>query len=108
MGVFRIEEADRPHMVRLVIVWIVLSAISVLVALQLHYPPYDQSVQGNDQATTLRLLTVLSIPVFVGVVLMVVGVCGWAFEPASGEPVHPPRDPVVLAETYGRSGSAAR
>jgi cytochrome c oxidase subunit 2 len=72
MGVFRVEEADRPHVVRLLIVWLVLSAIGVVVALQLRYPPYDQSVQGNDQATTLRLLTVLSIPVFVGVVLMVV------------------------------------
>jgi cytochrome c oxidase subunit 1 len=44
----------------------------------------------------------------IGVVLLVAGVCGWAFEPASGEPAHPPRDPVALAETYGRSGSAAR
>ena len=44
----------------------------------------------------------------IGVVLVVTGVCGWAFEPAAGEPAHPPRDPVALAETYGRSGSAAR
>jgi hypothetical protein len=39
---------------------------------------------------------------------VVTGVCGWAFEPAAGEPAHPPQDPVALAETYGRSGSAAR
>jgi cytochrome c oxidase subunit II len=71
VGVFRIEEADRPHIVRLLIVWVVLSAIGVLAVLQLHYPPYDQSIQGQDQSRTLALLTALATPVFIGVVMMV-------------------------------------
>ena len=72
MAAFRIEEADRPHMVRLLIIWVVLSVIGVLAVLQIPYPPYDQSVQGHDQSTTLRLLTALATPVFIGVVMMVV------------------------------------
>lgn len=71
MAAFRIDEADRPHMVRLLIIWVVLSVIGVLAVLQIPYPPYDQSVQGHDQSTTLRLLTALATPVFIGVVMMV-------------------------------------
>jgi len=71
MGVFRIEEADRPHLLRLLIIWVVLSIVGILAALQIHYPPYDQSVQGLDQSRTLALLTVLATPVFIGVVIMV-------------------------------------
>ena len=71
MGVFRIEKADRPHIVRLLIIWIVLSAIGVLAVLLLNYPPYDQSIQGQDQSRTLALLTALATPVFIGVVVMV-------------------------------------
>ncbi|MEA2667940.1 MAG: cytochrome c oxidase subunit, partial [Chloroflexota bacterium] len=70
MGMFRIEEADRPHIVRLLIIWVILSAIGIVAVLQINYPPYDQSIQGQDQASTLRLLTVLATPVFVGVVMM--------------------------------------
>ena len=72
MSAFHIDEADRPHMVRLVVVWIILSAIGVLAVLQIHYPPYDQSIQGQDQSRTLALLTALATPVFIGVVMMVV------------------------------------
>ena len=71
MSAFRIDEADRPHMVRLVIIWVILSAVGVLAVLQIHYPPYDQSLQGQDQSRTLALLTALATPVFVGVVMLV-------------------------------------
>jgi cytochrome c oxidase subunit II len=71
MGVFRIEKADRPHMVRLLIIWIVLSAVGVVAVLQLNYPPYDQSIQGQDQSRTLALLTALATPVFIGVVMLI-------------------------------------
>jgi cytochrome c oxidase subunit 2 len=72
MGVFRIEEADRPHMWRLLIIWVILSAAGVIAVWQINYPPYDQSVQGQDQASTLRLLTAIATPVFIGVIIMVV------------------------------------
>ena len=72
MSTFRIEEADRPHMIRLLIIWVVLSIIGIIGVLQINYPPSDQTVQGQDQANTLRLLTVLATPVFVGVVMMVI------------------------------------
>src|SRR6202011_4677517 len=72
MGAFRIQEADRPHMVRLLIVWVILSAIGIVGVLQINYPPYDQSIQGQDQASTLKLLTALATPVFIAVVMMVV------------------------------------
>ena len=71
MGAFRIEEADRPHMVRLLIIWVILSAIGIVAVLQINYPPYDQSIQGQDQASTLKLLTALATPVFIGVVMMI-------------------------------------
>lgn len=71
MGAFRIEEADRPHMVRLLIIWVILSVIGIVAVLQINYPPYDQTIQGQDQASTLKLLTVLATPVFVGVVMMI-------------------------------------
>jgi cytochrome c oxidase subunit 2 len=71
VGAFHIEEADRPHIVRLVIIWVVLSAIGVVGVLQINYPPYDQSIQGQDQASTLKLLTALAAPVFIAVVMMV-------------------------------------
>jgi cytochrome c oxidase subunit II len=67
-----IEEADRPHVVRLAVIWVVLSIIGIIAVLQIHYPPYDSSVQGQDQSRTLALLTVLATPVFIGVVLMVI------------------------------------
>jgi cytochrome c oxidase subunit II len=69
---FRIEPHDRPHATRLAITWIVLSIIAVIAVLQIHYPPYDNSVQGSDQSRTLQLLTAIAAPVFVGVVMMLV------------------------------------
>jgi cytochrome c oxidase subunit 2 len=71
MGAFRIEEADRPHLVRLLVVWVILSAIGIVGVLQINYPPYDQTIQGQDQAYTLKLLTALATPVFIGVVIMI-------------------------------------
>ena len=68
----RIEPADRPHAIRLLIIWVILSIIGVIVALQIPYPPGNQSIQGDDQAKTLQLLTALATPVFIGVVLMVI------------------------------------
>jgi cytochrome c oxidase subunit 2 len=70
MGVFRIEEADRPHMWRLLVVWVILSVAGVLAVMQIPYPPYDQSIQGQDQARTLALLTALATPVFIAVVML--------------------------------------
>lgn len=72
MSTFRIQDADRPHVIRLAIAWVILSIIAIVLVLQINYPPYDNSIQGHDQSTTLRLLTVLAAPVFVGVVMMIV------------------------------------
>lgn len=58
-------------MVRLLIIWVILSVIGIVAVLQINYPPYDQTIQGQDQASTLKLLTVLATPVFVGVVMMI-------------------------------------
>jgi cytochrome c oxidase subunit 2 len=71
MGVFRIQEADRPHMWRLLIIWVILSAAGVVAVLQINYPPYDQSIQGQDQSRTLALLSAIATPVFIGVIIMV-------------------------------------
>jgi len=57
--------------VRLLIIWVILSAIGIVAVLQINYPPYDQSIQGQDQASTLKLLTALATPVFIGVVMMI-------------------------------------
>ncbi len=72
MGTIRIEHADRPHALRLAIIWLVLSIIGVLVALQIHIPPGDQSVQGADQSRTMTLMTALATPIFIGVILMII------------------------------------
>ena len=73
MSTFRIEEADRPHVIRLAIIWVVLSAIAVIAeVLFLHIPPGDQTVQGQDQTNTMLLMTVLATPVFIAVVMMVI------------------------------------
>jgi cytochrome c oxidase subunit II len=73
VSTFRIEEADRPHAIRLAIIWVVLSAIAVIGELLfLHIPPGDQTVQGQDQTNTMLLMTVLATPVFIGVVMMVI------------------------------------
>jgi cytochrome c oxidase subunit 2 len=56
----------------LLIAWAVLTAIGILIATQVHLPPGDQSHQAGDQTWLLQLMTILSIPVFVGVVLFIV------------------------------------
>jgi cytochrome c oxidase subunit 2 len=68
----RIEPADRPHAIRLLVVWVILSIIGVIAVLLIPYPPGGQSIQGDDQSTTLRLLTAIATPVFIGVVMMII------------------------------------
>jgi len=68
----RIEPADRPHAIRLLVMWVILSIIGIIAVLQIHYPPYDQTIQGEDQSKTLALLTAMATPVFIGVVMMVI------------------------------------
>ena len=68
----RIEPEDRPHAIRLLIVWVILSIIGIIAVWQISYPPYDHSIQGADQSATLRLLTALATPVFIGVVMMII------------------------------------
>ena len=68
----RLEREDRPHAIRLLIIWVILSIIGIIAVLQINYPPYDNSIQGSDQSATLRLLTAIATPVFIGVVMMIV------------------------------------
>ena len=49
-----------------------LSVIGIFIALQVHLPPGDQSHQASDQTWLLQLMTIISTPVFVGVVLFIV------------------------------------
>jgi cytochrome c oxidase subunit 2 len=62
---------NRTHALRLLIAWAVLSVVGVVIGLQLRLPPGDQSQQAVDESGLLQLMTVISIPVFVGVVLFV-------------------------------------
>ncbi len=64
-------KGDRTHALRLLIAWAVLSAIGILVVLQVHFPPGDQSRQSADESSLISLMMVLSTPVGVGVVLFV-------------------------------------
>jgi cytochrome c oxidase subunit 2 len=68
----RAGSADRVHAIRLLVAWVVLSVIGVIVALQIHIPPGDQSIQGADETRTMTLMTAMSVPIFIGVVLMIV------------------------------------
>jgi cytochrome c oxidase subunit 2 len=49
----------------------VLSVIGVLIGLQLQLPPGNQSQQAVDESWLLQLMTIISTPVFVGVVLFI-------------------------------------
>ena len=72
MGVFQLETSDRAHAIRLLIVWVILSVIGVIIALQIHIPPGDQSIQGAEQSRTMTLMTAMATPIFIGVVLMII------------------------------------
>lgn len=63
---------NRTHTLRLLIAWAVLSVIGIVIAMQVHLPPGDQSNQSTDQTWLLQLMTIVSTPVFVGVVLFIV------------------------------------
>jgi cytochrome c oxidase subunit II len=60
---------NRTHALRLLIAWAVFSAIGILVVLQVHFPPGDQSTQAADETSLITLMMVLSTPVCVGVVV---------------------------------------
>jgi cytochrome c oxidase subunit II len=62
---------SRTHAIRLLVAWAVLSVVGVVIALQIQLPPGNQSQQAVDQSGLLQLMTVLSTPVFVGVVLFI-------------------------------------
>jgi cytochrome c oxidase subunit 2 len=74
---------DRTHTLRLAVAWAVLSVVGVLVALQVNMPPGDQSQQASDESSLLRLMLILSTPVFVGVILFVL-YSAFAFRQAPG------------------------
>jgi cytochrome c oxidase subunit II len=63
---------DRTHALRLLIAWAVLTVIGIFVATQIQLPPGNQTHQAEDQTWLLQLMTILSMPVFVGVVLFIV------------------------------------
>ena len=62
---------DRVHALRLLIAWAVLSVVGVVIALQVHMPPGDQTVQGGEESSIIQLMLVLATPVFIGVVMFV-------------------------------------
>jgi cytochrome c oxidase subunit 2 len=62
---------DRTHALRLLVAWAVLSVVGVLIAMQVHLPPGDQSTQAADETSLLQLMLIISAPVFVGVVLFI-------------------------------------
>lgn len=62
---------SRTHAIRLLVAWAVLSVVGIVIALQVQLPPGDQSQQAVDQSWLLQLMTVISTPVFVGVVLFI-------------------------------------
>ena len=72
MSSLPLERSDRVHAVRLLIVWVVLSVIGIVVTLQIHIPPGDQSIQGAEQTRTMHLMTAMAVPIFIGVVLMII------------------------------------
>ena len=62
---------NREHALRLLIAWAVLSVIGIVIAMQIHMPPGDQTRQGGDESSIISLMLILSTPVFVGVVLFI-------------------------------------
>src|SRR2546428_14007181 len=72
MSMFRLAQDDRPHVMRLLIIWVILSIIGIVAVLQIPIRAGDQSVQGADQTQTMTLMTVLATPIFIGVVMLIV------------------------------------
>jgi cytochrome c oxidase subunit 2 len=66
-----LSRLDRTHTLRLVAAWVVLSVIGIVIAMQVHMPPGDLSQQAVDETWLLQLMTIVSTPVFVGVVLFI-------------------------------------
>jgi cytochrome c oxidase subunit II len=64
-------QPQRTHAIRLLVAWAVLSVIGVVIAMQLQLPPGDQSQQAVEESWLLKLMTIISAPVFVGVVLFI-------------------------------------
>ena len=62
---------SRTHALRLLVAWAVLSVIGIVIAMQISLPPGNQSQQAVEQTFLLKLMAVLSAPVFVGVVLFI-------------------------------------
>ena len=65
------SRVDRSHALRLLIAWAVLSVIGVVIAMQVHLPPGDQSTQATDETSLLQLMLIISTPVFIGIVLFI-------------------------------------
>lgn len=57
--------------------------IGIFIAMQVHLPPGDQSTQSTDETWLLQLMTVISTPVFVGVVVFIL-YAAFAFRQKSG------------------------
>jgi cytochrome c oxidase subunit 2 len=66
-----VSRLDRTHALRLLVAWAVLSVIGIVIAMQVHLPPGDESQQSTDTSGLLQVMLIISIPVFVGVVLFV-------------------------------------
>lgn len=62
---------DRTHALRLLVAWAVLSVAGIVLVMQVHLPPGDQSQQATDETWLLQLMAIISTPVFVGVVLFI-------------------------------------
>ena len=55
----------------MLVIWAVLSVIGIVVAMQIHMPPGDQTRQGADESSIIQLMLILATPVFIGVVMFV-------------------------------------
>jgi cytochrome c oxidase subunit II len=75
----------RTHAIRIIIPWVILTVIGWIAASLIHFP-FDLSVQGADQARTLVIMTDLSMPIFMGVVVMVL-YSALVFRRRRGEPL---------------------
>jgi len=77
---------SRDHSIRIVIPWVVLTVVGWITASRIRLP-IDQSVQGADQVKTLYIMTALAIPVFTGVVVLVL-YSAIFFRRRAGEPLY--------------------